>query len=495
MLSVNLNSVQDFSQIPAQKTEQSFAAEGNSSKDFFSMLSENLSKLGEKKSPEIETQNSAQVQREKFREEKSIDSSNSSPKEISEKSVSPEKKSSEADEKKLAHDEKKSEKKLASKNEDEGEKVSSEKNLKTDEILQGAVFANARDAKKASAKKSENIEGKKVARAENEKKSQKNYGIDSEKDLRASAENFSDLENLRVELAKKNFLSEAASSARENDSPNENVDAEIISELPISATFVQNADAKSFEPALKSAGDFSSENAISAKSKREAKIGVIEVKDLRTNAEAAQTEAKDLKKVFVRAPQNDSQGGGIELTMDLAANGEKNILSLDSQSAAADGSNFQAMLKNQITQNAGEFVRAGNIVLRDNDSGTINLVLHPESLGNVKIGLELSGKTVMGHIVVASREAFNAFGDGADVLRNAFIQSGFEDAKFDVSFAGSEMQFAQQNRGGQDDDSSMRQGKKIYGEFVEENISVGFENADKNIGNVLSSSNSIDVVA
>ena len=101
----------------------------------------------------------------------------------------------------------------------------------------------------------------------------------------------------------------------------------------------------------------------------------------------------------------------------------------------------------------------------------------------------------MGHIVVASREAFNAFGDGADVLRNAFIQSGFEDAKFDVSFAGSEMQFAQQNRGGQDDDSSMRQGKKIYGEFVEENISVGFENADKNIGNVLSSSNSIDVVA
>ncbi|MDE6068419.1 MAG: hypothetical protein K2F89_05650, partial [Treponemataceae bacterium] len=79
--------------------------------------------------------------------------------------------------------------------------------------------------------------------------------------------------------------------------------------------------------------------------------------------------------------------------------------------------------------------------------------------------------------------------------RNAFIQSGFEDAKFDVSFAGSEMQFEQQNHGGQDDDSSMRQGKKIYGEFVEENISVGFENADKNIGNVLSSSNSIDVVA
>ena len=116
-------------------------------------------------------------------------------------------------------------------------------------------------------------------------------------------------------------------------------------------------------------------------------------------------------------------------------------------------------------------------------------------MGNVKIGLELSGKIVTGHIVVASREAFNAFGDGADVLRNAFIQSGFEDARFDVSFAGSEMQFARQNHGGQDDDSSKRQGRKIYGDFVEENISVGFENADKNIGNVLASNYSIDVVA
>ncbi len=489
MLSVNLNSVQDFSQVSAQKPEQNFAAESNSSKDFFSMLSESLSKRDEKKSPEVATQNSS-VQREKTFEEKS-----DAPKEISEKQNisenSSEKKSSETGEKKVARAEKKDEKKSASISDDK--KNSREKNLKADEVLQ--FISEAHGAKKTSAKKSETFDEKKVARAENAKKSQKNSALDSEKDLRTSAEKISDLDELRVGLSKKNFLSEAASSARENDSLGENADTEIISELPLSASLAQSADSKSFEPSLKSAGDFSSGNAISAKPKKEVKIGVIEVKDFRTNAEGAQGGAKDFKKEFVRAVQNDSQGGGLELTMDLASNGEKNILSLDGQSAAADGSNFQAMLKNQITQNAGEFVRAGNIVLRDNDSGTINLVLHPESLGNVKIGLELSGKTVMGHIVVASREAFNAFGDGADVLRNAFIQSGFEDAKFDVSFAGSEMQFAQQNRGGQDDDSSKHQGRKIYGEFVEENISVGFENADKNIGNVLPSDYSIDVVA
>lgn len=488
MYSVNLDSIQDFSQTLGQKVEQNFTANENSSKDFFSMLSENMSKIGESDSSERAEKDSAPIQREK-----SVEENSSSKKDIPEKAISSESNSSAANEKDVASAEKNDGKKIASKNESE-EKKSRGKNQKADEVLQGAIFADAQGAKKASAKKSEKLEGK-GARAVGEKKSADDSTSAARNVPKISAENNSDFENLRVGLAKKNFLYEAAASARENDSLDENADAEIMSALQFSASQIQSADSSSFDSALKNADDFSSRNANSAKAKRETKIGVIEVKDFRTNVEGAQDEAKDFKKDFVRAAQNDSQGGGIELTMDLNAQGEKNILSLDSQSASADGSNFQTMLKNQITQNAGEFVRAGNIVLRDNDSGTINLVLHPESLGNVKIGLELSGKMVTGHIVVASREAFNAFGDGADVLRNAFIQGGFEDAKFDVSFAGSEMQFAQQNHGGQDGDSARHQGRKIYGEFVEENSSVAFENADKNSGNVLTSSYSIDVVA
>ena len=485
MRSVNLDSIQDFSQIPAQKVEQNFGAKESPQKDFFSMISENLNKLGETNSYESAGKDSASVQREKNLEQNSANQ-----KEISEKPDTSEKKISDSGEK-LANAENKGREKRTSNSEEK--KPSREKNLKTDELLQGAIFAEGYGAKNSSAKKTEKVEGRKVVRAENEKKSHNDFDLLAKNVSGTSAEK-SDLENLRVGLAKKNFLSET-SSAREKDALDENSESEIISSLPLASSQIQNAASASLASATKGAEDFSQANAVSAKSKKEAKIGIIEVKDLRTNVEGAQADAKDLKKDFVRAVQSEQNGGGIELTMDLASNSEKNILSLDSQSAAADGSTFQAMLKNQITQNAGEFVRAGNIVLRDNDSGTINLVLHPESLGNVKIGLELSGKTVMGHIIVASREAFNAFGDGADVLRNAFIQSGFEDAKFDVSFAGSEMQFAQQNRGGQEDDSAMRQGKKIYGEFVEENISVGFENADKNIGNVLASNYSIDVVA
>ncbi len=170
MNSVNLNSIQDFSQIHEQKVEQNFTANENPSKDFFSMLSENLSKIGESNSYEGAEKDSAPVQREKIPAEES-----DSPKEIPEKAISLEKKSSDSDERKAVRDEKKDGKKIASK--DEGaEKKSRGKNLKTDEVLQGALVADAQGAKNSSAKRTENLEGKK-SRARMSKKNRKRISI------------------------------------------------------------------------------------------------------------------------------------------------------------------------------------------------------------------------------------------------------------------------------------------------------------------------------
>ena len=205
--------------------------------------------------------------------------------------------------------------------------------------------------------------------------------------------------------------------------------------------------------------------------KKNSKKPAIQVADLRTKVDAAAQKetVKEAKKNFV-ATVKETEKGAVQMTLDLNDQAQKNILSLDSQSAASDGSTFQAMLKNQITQNAGDFVKAANIVLRDNNQGSINLILHPEELGNVKISMEVHGKEIVGHITVASREAMEAFGQGADALKNSFLQSGFESAKFDVSFAGSQMQFAQGNASGQNDDGRARQGRKIYGDFTQESL-------------------------
>ena len=47
------------------------------------------------------------------------------------------------------------------------------------------------------------------------------------------------------------------------------------------------------------------------------------------------------------------------------------------------------MFNQQIETSVPEFVKAGRLVLRDNNSGSVNMILKPESLGNVKISLNV----------------------------------------------------------------------------------------------------------
>lgn len=177
--------------------------------------------------------------------------------------------------------------------------------------------------------------------------------------------------------------------------------------------------------------DFSSQNDQQQKSE-----GKITVKDLRTeiSEELNLSEKSEIKVTDVKVEQNQST----TVTMELVQNSQSaqnNILSLNSQTVSSNGSNFQAMLNNQIQANIPEFVKTGSIILKDNNQGNINLILNPEELGNVKISLALDGKSITGQITVVSKEALEVFKDNAETLREAFIKSGFENASIDISFA------------------------------------------------------------
>ena len=293
---------------------------------------------------------------------------------------------------------------------------------------------------------------------------------DLKKDKKLSEKDFSRLE----ELAKDNSdsadnvkLSAAAQNLAktENSKTVKSEESEDSAELKVLADVSSEIQSNQIEGDKKSETsdfDFSGKKNEGKKQFALDKDGKITVEDQRTKPES-EREIADAKKSAVKTSEIKlTNENTAVMSVELNPNAEADVLSLNTQTAASNGSNFQAMLSNQLHNVAPEFVKAGNLILKDNNQGTINLVLHPDDLGNVKIHLSLDGKTLSGHITVATKEALQVFKDNAETLREAFIKNGFDAASFDVAMnnGGS----FNQNMGftGQDDGTSLF-AKRAYG--------------------------------
>jgi hypothetical protein len=98
---------------------------------------------------------------------------------------------------------------------------------------------------------------------------------------------------------------------------------------------------------------------------------------------------------------------------------------------------FTDMLARELNQTLnGDIVRYASIMLRDGGEGTIRLSLKPESLGTVKIRLEMAENKIAGQIIVESDEALRAFEREIRSLEQAFKDSGFEGASLEMALAG-----------------------------------------------------------
>lgn len=161
----------------------------------------------------------------------------------------------------------------------------------------------------------------------------------------------------------------------------------------------------------------------------------ISVMDYRSAAENGVTDSSLQDGGFVTGVSHGE--GNADITFNLAASSSAETLATDSSAGKEMESRFASMLSSQIQSSADEFVKTGSIVLRDGNMGTINLILHPEQLGNVKISLELHDKLVSAQISVASEEAFQALRESIPALKQAFAESGFQTGGFDLAWTGS----------------------------------------------------------
>jgi hypothetical protein len=131
--------------------------------------------------------------------------------------------------------------------------------------------------------------------------------------------------------------------------------------------------------------------------------------------------------------------GETELTLELRGDKPGGEAPDSAQNSRENRSaqSFEHILARELHENLnGDIVRHASMVLRDNGRGTIRLSLKPESLGNVKIRLEMAENKITGHIVVESEEALRAFEREVHSLEQAFRDSGFEGAELDMSLGG-----------------------------------------------------------
>ena len=161
----------------------------------------------------------------------------------------------------------------------------------------------------------------------------------------------------------------------------------------------------------------------------------IEVRDYRTvNTNSDGTQTRTFSVVETAAGRNHGQNAVQEVTLDLRLPDQGQSSQLQNSWEVKSSSSLENMLARELHQNFnGDIVRHASMALRDGGEGTIKIALHPETLGHVKIHLEMTENKITGQIVVESEEALNAFRKEISALEQAFKDSGYANADLNLS--------------------------------------------------------------
>jgi flagellar hook-length control protein FliK len=162
----------------------------------------------------------------------------------------------------------------------------------------------------------------------------------------------------------------------------------------------------------------------------------IEVRDFRTSeADALNNSQKPFSVVEASAARVQSETPVREITLELRLPEHNNSAPQTTWETKASTA-LENMLARELHQNFnGDIVRHASMALRDGGEGTIRIALKPESLGNVKIRLEMSENKITGIIFVESEESLNAFRREITSLEQAFRDSGFTNADLNLTLA------------------------------------------------------------
>ena len=245
-----------------------------------------------------------------------------------------------------------------------------------------------------------------------------------------------DLENAAPEVSAKN-IEEFLSDAKKKE---KSLMERSLSKNENSESFAQNLKSSNETDALRKIPDNESRgrlDEIRNRSRRETRAsnGIsIEVRDFRTSeTDGLNNSQKPFSAAQASAGRVQGETPVREITLELRLPEQNNSAPQTTWEAKA-GTVLENMLARELHQNFnGDIVRHASMALRDGGEGTIRIALKPESLGNVKIRLEMSENKITGIIFVESEESLNAFRREITSLEQAFRDSGFTNADLNLT--------------------------------------------------------------
>lgn len=157
--------------------------------------------------------------------------------------------------------------------------------------------------------------------------------------------------------------------------------------------------------------------------------------------QAASTDAStDRKAEPAQAPDRDPSGGIARATSPRTQFADSSPRPVSTPAATS-----QTPLERLRDMAGSELVRASTMVLRDG-GGEIRLVLKPESLGSVRVRMNLVDNHIEGRIIVDSAAVKHVFDGSVDALRRALTAEGFQMGSLQVSVGGQDAQAGQDRR-------------------------------------------------
>jgi len=142
---------------------------------------------------------------------------------------------------------------------------------------------------------------------------------------------------------------------------------------------------------------------------------------------AAEVQAQTTKTADVKT------GAEVQVTFQSVSGKGKEGFDLKPQNTPVsprDALTFQQYL---VDKGYGQLVDQARIVLKDQNAGEIRMTLYPESLGKVKVSLDLSDNTLAGQIFVENQTVKDVFQSNMDGLMQAFQEGGWDTMSLEVS--------------------------------------------------------------